>query len=101
VHELGHCMGMDHCVYYACNMQGTAGMKEDGRQPPYLCPVCLGKVSYAIACELQQGNEEKRQAYVRKRYDSLREFCEKWQETALFAGYGAWVQTRQIKLTQT
>ncbi|KAF1809914.1 hypothetical protein P152DRAFT_476047 [Eremomyces bilateralis CBS 781.70] len=35
-HELGHCLGLDHCVYYACAMQGTAGMAEDGRQPPYL-----------------------------------------------------------------
>ncbi|KAF2114368.1 hypothetical protein BDV96DRAFT_622061 [Lophiotrema nucula] len=57
-HELGHCLGMDHCVYYACVMQGTAGMKEDVRQPPYLCPVCLAKVSYAISTELEGGDEE-------------------------------------------
>ncbi|KAF2023175.1 hypothetical protein EK21DRAFT_42009, partial [Setomelanomma holmii] len=47
-HELGHCFGLAHCVYYACNMQGTASMKEDVRQPPYLCPVCEAKVAHAI-----------------------------------------------------
>lgn len=27
-HELGHCFGMDHCVYFACIMQGTSGLSE-------------------------------------------------------------------------
>ena len=46
-HELGHCFGLEHCVYYACVMQSTASMAEDVRQPPYLCPVCVGKVGRA------------------------------------------------------
>ncbi|RDW86931.1 uncharacterized protein DSM5745_03573 [Aspergillus mulundensis] len=43
-HELCHCFGLDHCVYYACIMQGSASLPEDARQPPYLCPVDLAKV---------------------------------------------------------
>ena len=27
-HELGHCFGIAHCVYYACNMQGTGSMRR-------------------------------------------------------------------------
>jgi archaemetzincin len=54
-HELGHCLGIAHCSYYACSMQGTAGMAEDVRQPPYLCPVCEEKVGHAIVRELQGG----------------------------------------------
>ncbi|KAF3762313.1 hypothetical protein M406DRAFT_347447 [Cryphonectria parasitica EP155] len=46
-HELGHCFGMAHCMYYACVMQSTAGVAEDCRQPPYLCPVCAEKLSVA------------------------------------------------------
>ncbi|RYP75035.1 hypothetical protein DL771_002683 [Monosporascus sp. 5C6A] len=65
-HELGHCLGMDHCVYYACNMQGTAGMVEDVRQPPYLCPNCLSKLSYAVACELQ-GITTREDGYIFRR----------------------------------
>ncbi|CAD6439767.1 a0636acf-136d-4261-b13d-06c584d5e938 [Sclerotinia trifoliorum] len=42
-HELGHCFGIAHCVYYACSMQGSASIIEDARQPPYLCPVDLQK----------------------------------------------------------
>ena len=43
-HELGHCLGLDHCIYHACIMQATASLAEDARQPPYLCPVDLAKV---------------------------------------------------------
>ncbi|KAK0723486.1 hypothetical protein B0T26DRAFT_750749 [Lasiosphaeria miniovina] len=49
VHELGHCFCLDYCVYYACVMQGTTGLAEDTRQPPYLCPVCLKKLTRALA----------------------------------------------------
>ncbi|KAF3044875.1 Archaemetzincin-1 [Didymella keratinophila] len=61
-HEIAHCFAFDHCVFYACNSQGTAGMKEDVRQPPYLCPVCEAKLSYAIAVEALNGGELKRKA---------------------------------------
>ncbi|KAI0129838.1 hypothetical protein BJ170DRAFT_617827 [Xylariales sp. AK1849] len=94
VHELGHCLGMGHCVYYACNMQGTAGMSEDVRQPPYLCPVCLNKVTHAIAGELQSGNEAYKQVYVMDRYEALVKVCDQWKHVGLFAGYGAWLRAR-------
>ncbi|KAF2472373.1 uncharacterized protein BDR25DRAFT_283780 [Lindgomyces ingoldianus] len=87
-HELGHCLGMDHCVYYACNMQGTAGMAEDIRQPPYLCPVCLSKVSYA------------KRKYMRQRYEDLIKYCDTLKNVGLFAGYGAWLNMRLKQMEQ-
>ncbi|KAL7621838.1 hypothetical protein AAE478_007338 [Parahypoxylon ruwenzoriense] len=97
-HELGHCLGMDHCVYYACMMQGTAGMAEDVRQPPYLCPVCLSKVSYAIAYELEGRDEAGRDEYIRERYRSLVTFCNSWRQVDLFAGYLSWICARLKQL---
>ncbi|KAK6523201.1 Archaemetzincin-1 [Orbilia ellipsospora] len=47
-HELLHCFGVDHCVYYACAMQGTASIIEDTRQPFYLCPVDQAKLKDAL-----------------------------------------------------
>ncbi|PKY00128.1 hypothetical protein P168DRAFT_337427 [Aspergillus campestris IBT 28561] len=52
-HELGHCFGIDHCVYYACAMQGSASLAEDARQPAYLCPVDLVKVLCATGSTFQ------------------------------------------------
>jgi archaemetzincin len=98
VHELGHCLGMGHCVYYACIMQGTAGMAEDVRQPPYLCPVCLSKISHAVSGELRSGNEAEKEAYVKERYEALASVCDRWKHVGLFAGYGAWLRARIASL---
>ena len=81
-HELGHCFGMDHCVYYACIMQGTASLAEDVRQPPYLCPVDLAKVLRAT------GADEK------ERYEAILEFCRGRPDTPMFAALGAWVEAQ-------
>ncbi|KAI8631175.1 hypothetical protein F5Y19DRAFT_23277 [Xylariaceae sp. FL1651] len=93
-HELGHCVGLDHCIYYACSMQGTAGIAEDVRQPPYLCPVCLVKVAYAIACELQGQDNAGMEKYIKERYRTIAEFCSAWKHVGFFASYGAWVLAR-------
>ncbi|KAI1410661.1 hypothetical protein F5Y13DRAFT_167102 [Hypoxylon sp. FL1857] len=100
VHELGHCLGLDHCIYYACVMQSTSCMAEDVRQPPYLCPVCLSKVSHAIAYELEGRNEIGKEHYIVERYRSLEKFCDSWNHVGLFAGYGAWLRGRlnQVEL---
>ncbi|RYO91936.1 hypothetical protein DL764_008218 [Monosporascus ibericus] len=100
-HELGHCFGMEHCVYYACNMQSTAGMAEDVRQPPYLCPICLSKFSYAVACELQGHDDTGRQLYIQERYGAIITFCDGWKGNGLFTGYGAWARARLDLLQQT
>ena len=99
-HELGHCLGLDHCVYYACIMQGTAGMAEDLRQPPYLCPVCLSKLTHAALIELQGGSESASIAYVKERYNALLRVCEKRPDSSMFAAYGAWLRARLDDLSK-
>jgi len=90
-HEIGHCLCLAHCPYYACVMQSTAGMAEDVRQPPYLCPVCLAKVSRAIM-QVTPGVDEKQ--FVKSRYLALQGFCEGWLDVAMFAGFHAWLGKR-------
>lgn len=88
-HELGHCFGMDHCVYYACSMQGTASIIEDARQPPYLCLVDLAKVLSATGAD------------VKERYRALLEFCERKSEGQVFKAYGAWIEARLTEIEET
>lgn len=85
-HELGHCFGVDHCVYYACAMQGSASIIEDARQPPYLCPVDLAKILRSTGTNAKQ------------RYQALLNFCDKHNDTHLFAAYGAWIRGRLAML---
>ncbi|KAL4877838.1 hypothetical protein BJY04DRAFT_230439 [Aspergillus karnatakaensis] len=74
-HELSHCLGLDHCVYYACIMQGSASVAEDARQPPYLCPVDLAKVLAATG------------STVGERERALLEFCEGERNLGISGAY--------------
>lgn len=90
-HELGHCFGMGHCVYYPCAMQGTGSVMEDLRQPPHLCPICLKKLSRAVqegACKVVQGQE-----YSQEAVKEMVVFCAKWKHVSVWAGYEAWLRT--------
>lgn len=87
-HELGHCFGLGHCAYYACVMQGSASVVEDVRQPPYLCHICLKKVTIAVL-EVKAHLEEAE--YVSERDRVLSEFCKKWEHVPMFAGYQVWL----------
>jgi len=86
-HELGHCFGIDHCVSYACCMQGSASIIEDARQPPYLCPVDLAKVLRAT------GADDK----IQERYRALEEFCRRISEVHLFEAFGKWIEGRMVE----
>lgn len=92
-HELGHCFGIEHCVYYACCMQASASIAEDIRQPPYLCPVDLRKVLVATGLDKLEGLEGREV----ERYKKLLEFCdgEEWvNEWEMFVAYAAWIRER-------
>ena len=86
-HELGHCFGIDHCVSYACCMQGSASIIEDARQPPYLCPVDLAKVLRAT------GADDK----IQERYRALEEFCRRFSKVHLFEAFGKWIEGRMVE----
>ncbi|ESZ94693.1 hypothetical protein SBOR_4944 [Sclerotinia borealis F-4128] len=81
-HELGHCFGIDHCIYYACCMQGSASIIEDARQPPYLCPIDLAKVVKATGAD------------VKERYEVLLDFCTKHGDAHMFVAFGEWIRAR-------
>ncbi|KAJ4394408.1 hypothetical protein N0V93_003625 [Gnomoniopsis smithogilvyi] len=93
-HELGHCFGMDHCVYYACTMQGTASVAEDLRQPPYLCPVCAKKLARAAEEASGKGFDEEK--YRKNVMTKMMATCEKWKHVGVWAGYKAWLENIRL-----
>ena len=49
-HEICHVIGMTHCPYFECLMNGSNLVTEADKKPFALCPVCLRKLdSY---CEI-------------------------------------------------
>ncbi|EIM80328.1 uncharacterized protein STEHIDRAFT_68085, partial [Stereum hirsutum FP-91666 SS1] len=105
-HELGHCFGMDHCVYYACSMQGTTSLAEDMRQPPYLCPVDLGKVITATSAGAQSVERIEAER-IRERYGAMIRVCQRFagrfrqgdeESRGPWKAFGAWIEGRVQEL---
>ncbi len=62
-HEIGHLLGIDHCIYYGCLMNGSGHLEEDFSQPLFLCPIDLRKLSQLVGFDIIQ------------RYEQMLEFC--------------------------
>lgn len=95
-HELGHCLGLDHCVYYACIAQGCASAAESLRQPAYLCPVCLEKVGQTILAGLDPAwmDVEVRREWSLQRNRDLLAVSQAWAGGGMFDGLAAWLNER-------
>jgi archaemetzincin len=50
-HELGHILGMAHCIAFSCLMNGSNHQQERDRRPLHLCPVCLRKLCWNLQVE--------------------------------------------------
>lgn len=61
-HETCHMLGMAHCVYYNCLMNGSNHLDELDSQSTFLCPICLRKLQRAVHPNFV------------KRYGKLRDF---------------------------
>ena len=62
VHEVAHLLGLDHCVWYSCCMNGSGHLEEDFTQSMHLCPVDLRKLQRLCGFD------------VTERYQRLAEF---------------------------
>jgi predicted Zn-dependent protease len=65
VHEIGHLYGLEHCVYYACNMNGTANLIEDFAAPLHWCGNCLRKLHYRIGFDMRERYRKLANLYIR------------------------------------
>ena len=43
-HETGHMLGLNHCIAWNCNMNGSNHLSESDAKPMHLCPECTAKV---------------------------------------------------------
>ncbi len=71
VHEIGHILGMMHCIAYECVMNGSNHREESDRRPLYLCPVCLKKLCWNLQLD------------PLARYEKLASFCRQYHLNAV------------------
>jgi len=102
VHETCHMLGILHCVYWHCLMNGNNGPHDSNGSTGFLCPVCLRKLMHALSALC--GSESA--LLIDKRYANLQVVL---QELADSVGSAAlvtpslvrdlrWLQTRRSQL---
>lgn len=79
VHEISHLLGLDHCIWYSCCMNGSGHLSEDFRQSMHLCPVDLRKLQHLCGFNVVQRYRRLAQFF---RTHGLREE-EEWVERRL------------------
>jgi archaemetzincin len=47
-HEMGHVLGLRHCVFYDCSMNGSNSLAESDGRPIHYCPECHEKLRLAV-----------------------------------------------------
>lgn len=52
VHETCHLLGMEHCIYLNCCMNGSGHLEEDFEQSMFLCPIDLKKLAFIVDFDL-------------------------------------------------
>jgi archaemetzincin len=54
VHEVSHILGVDHCIFFSCCMNGSGHLKEDFSQAMHLCPVDLHKLNFLCGFDINE-----------------------------------------------
>lgn len=63
-HEIGHILGVDHCVTHRCVMQGSNTLEESDRQPLHLCPGDLRKLESSLGFDRIRRYRELQEFYA-------------------------------------
>jgi archaemetzincin len=64
-HEIGHLLGIRHCVFYECVMQGANSLAEADRHPLEPCPVDARKLQWNLGFD-PWARERALEAFFRK-----------------------------------
>jgi archaemetzincin len=77
-HEACHMLGMRHCVFFNCLMNGSNHLAESDRRPLHLCPIDLRKLHWSLRFD------------VVERYERLLAF---WRSAGV-SGEAEWIERR-------
>ncbi len=83
-HETAHLLGIGHCVFYSCLMNGSNHLAESDARPLHPCPVDLRKLQHTIGFD------------VTARYQNLRAFA----EDAGFTDEARWLTAQLLHIEQ-
>ena len=77
VHEIAHILGVDHCIWYSCCMNGSGHLGEDFEQSMHLCPVDLRKLQTLIGFDVLERYQKLKEFFVKHKLDTEKEWTDK------------------------
>ena len=82
-HEICHMFGMQHCIFFACVVNGSNNLDENDSRPLHVCPVCLRKLHSSVSFDPVERDRNLLQVYQRLglTHDAA------WAERRLKSGY--------------
>jgi len=76
-HEVCHMLGMAHCTFYNCLMNGSNSLRESDRRSPFLCPVCVRKLEWYLGFDRRARYERLKAFFEGCALQELAAFCER------------------------
>jgi archaemetzincin len=62
-HEASHVLGLRHCIFYECTMNGSNSLPETDRAPIHECPICHRKLQWNLRFDPTKRFEDLRTCY--------------------------------------
>ncbi len=75
-HEILHALGMQHCVGYACVLNGSNSLNESDNKPLIICPACLEKLQFILPESYHGYFERTLKFYQQYHFEKEIQFCE-------------------------
>ena len=77
VHEIAHLLGIDHCIWYSCCMNGSGHLSEDFQQSMHLCPVDLRKLQHLCGFDIPSRYSRLKEFFAKHKLEEERLWIEK------------------------
>ena len=76
VHEISHLLGIGHCIYFDCCMNGSGHLQEDFNQPMHFCPIDLRKLQTLVGFDIHERYRRLLQFYTKHSLTSDKQWVE-------------------------
>ena len=77
LHEFLHMMGLEHCSYFSCVLNGSNSLEEADTKPILICPQCLEKMNYALQSDNSVYYRNAELFFNTYGFENESDFCEK------------------------
>lgn len=76
-HEFLHMLGLQHCIQFACVLNGSNSLDESDKKPSIICPECLAKLDIIFPTFTEKYFPASLKFYQKYQFNEEQEFCER------------------------